>query len=203
VPGTAQADVSVGGRGSRPSASASGQASITRGSRSASADASALADTSPRADAEASLTRRTARLLDLDAAVSLAGVGLLGSSPFTQAGDPASANLLPIGELTLDGLTGEAPAGVGVLDTGPIVSGNQVDVNAGDVSPSVPVTVCGNSAGALGDASASCGTGQTGSSNGGSGGGLSVGTSGSSQADGTLAGTRSTPTSTTCRPPSR
>ena len=119
--------MSVGSGGSRPSASASGQASATPGSRSATADASASADPSPRADAEASLTRRTARLLDLDATVSLAGVGLLGSSPFTLAGDPASANLLPIGELTLDGLTGEAPAGIGVLDTGPIASGNQVD----------------------------------------------------------------------------
>jgi hypothetical protein len=31
-------------------------------------------------------------------------------------------------------------------------------VNVGDVSPSVPVTVCGNAVGVLGDASASCGT---------------------------------------------
>jgi hypothetical protein len=186
VPGTARADVSVGTRGSRPGATASGQASATP--RSQSADASASANTSPRADAEASLTRRTTRLLDLDGTVSLAGVGLLGSSPFILAGDPATYHLLPTGELTLDGLTGEAPAGIGVLDTGPIASGNQVDVNAGDVSPSVPVTVCGNSVGVLGDTSASCGTAQPGSANDGSGGGVTVGTSGSTQADGTLAG---------------
>jgi hypothetical protein len=96
-------------------------------------------------------------------------VGLLGSSPFTLVGDPAADNLLPTRELTLDGLTGEAPAGIGVLESGPIASGNQVAVDVGDVSPSVPVTVCGNGAGVLGDASASCGTGQpaaTGSSTG-------------------------------------
>src|SRR5829696_8073797 len=175
---SARADVSVGARGSRASGTASGQASATQRSRSASADASASADTSPRADAEASLARRTARLLDLATTVSLAGVGLLCSSPFTLAGDPATANLLPIGELTLDGLTGEAPAGIGVLDSGPIASGNQVDVNAGDVSPSVPVTVCGNAVGAPGDASASCGTGQPAGGSGGSTGstGASAGT---------------------------
>src|SRR5829696_900262 len=178
VPGTARADVSVGASRSRPSGTASGQASATQRSRSASADASASADTSPRADAEASLARRTARLLDLDTTVSLAGVGLLGSSPFTLAGDPATANLLPIGELTLDGLTGEAPARIGVLDSGPIASGNQVDAGIGDISPSVPVTVCGNAVGALGDASASCGTGQPAGGSGGSTGstGASAGT---------------------------
>jgi hypothetical protein len=88
VPGTAQADVSVGTRRSRSSVTTSGQASATPGSRSASADASASAGTGPRVDAEASLTRRTARLFDLDATVSLAGIGLLGSSPFTLAGIP-------------------------------------------------------------------------------------------------------------------
>jgi hypothetical protein len=86
-------------------------------------------------------------------------VGLLGSSPFTLVGDPATGSLLPVGELTLDGLAGETPAGIGVLESGPIASGNQVGVDAGDISPSVPVTVCGNSAGVLGDASASCGAG--------------------------------------------
>jgi hypothetical protein len=152
VPGTAQADVSLGTRRN----TSSGQASATPRSRSASADASA--DTSPRAraDASASLSRRAGRLLDLDATVSLAGVGLLGSSPFTLVGDPATDNLLPTGELTLDDLTGETPAGIGVLDTGPIASGNQVGVDVGDVSPSVPVTVCGNAVGVLGDTSASC-----------------------------------------------
>ena len=154
VPGTAQADVSLGTRRS----AASGQASATPRSRSATADASA--DTSPRAraDASARLSRRAGRLLDLDATASLAGVGLLGSSPFTLVGDPATDNLLPTGELTLDDLTGEAPAGIGVLDSGPIASGNQVGVDVGDVSPSVPVTVCGNSVGLLGDTSSNCGT---------------------------------------------
>ena len=149
VPGTAQADVSLGTRRS----AASGQASAILRSRSASADTSPRA----RADASARLSRRAGRLLDLDATASLAGVGLLGSSPFTLVGDPATDNLLPTGELTLDDLTGETPAGIGVLDSGPIASGNQVGVNVGDVSPSVPVMVCGNSVGVLGDASSNCG----------------------------------------------
>jgi hypothetical protein len=154
VPRLASADVSIGARRSRPAAGASGQASVTRGART-----DAAADTSPGADATASLSRpRAGRLLDLRPVASPAGVGLLGSGPFTLVGDPASDNLLPTGELTLDGLTGEAPAGIGVLGSGPIASGNQVAVDAGDVSPSVPVTVCGNGVGALGDSSASCGT---------------------------------------------
>jgi len=154
VPRLASADVSIGARRSRPAAGASGQTSVTRGAR-----ADAAADTSLRGDATASLSRpRAGRLLDLRPVASPAGVGLLGSGPFTQVGDPASDNLLPTGELTLDGLTGEAPAGIGVLGSGPIASGNQVAVDAGDVSPSVPLTVCGNGVGALGDSSASCGT---------------------------------------------
>jgi hypothetical protein len=158
VPRLAAADVSVGTRRSRP-AGTSGQASTPR----AQADATAAAGTSPgaSADAAARLSRlRDGRLLDLDGELSLAGVGLLGSSPFILAGDPATNSLLPTGEPTLGDLTGEAPAGIGVLETGPIASGNQVGADVGDVSPSVPVTVCGNGVGVLGDASAACGTGQ-------------------------------------------
>jgi hypothetical protein len=178
VPRLASADVSLGARRSRPRATAVAQASVAPRSGSATADTSA--DSSPRADAdadaEASLSRpRAARLLDLRALVSVAGVGLLGSSPFTLAGDPATGTLLPIGGLTLDDLSGEAPAGIGVLESGPIASGNQVAVDVGDVSPSVPVTVCGNSAGVLGDASASCGANQQPAPAGGA-----VGSSGSS-----------------------
>jgi len=121
VPGTAQADVSLGTR----RRAASGQASATPRSRSVRADASASARPRARADASASLTRRAGRLLDLDATASLAGVGLLGSSPFTLVGDPATDNLLPTGELTLDDLTGETPAGI---DTG---IGVDVGVNTG------------------------------------------------------------------------
>jgi len=145
----ASADAALGAR--RRSATASAQGSAA--TRPASADASA--------DAAASLSRpRAARLLALRPLASLAGVGLLGSSPFTLAGDPASGTLLPTGELTLDDPAAEVPAGIGVLDSGPIASGDRVDVEAGDVSPSVPVMVCGNGVGVLGDASAGCGPGQ-------------------------------------------
>jgi hypothetical protein len=192
VPRLASAGVSVGTRRSRPSTTASGQASAT--TRRARADAAAAADTSPAAsaDAAASLSRpRARRLLDLDAVASLAGVGLLGSSPFTLVGDPATDNLLPTGELTLADLTGEVPAGIGVLESGPIASGNQVAVDVGDVSPSVPVTVCGNGAGVLGDASASCGTGQAPSTGGGSTASIGTGT-GSTGATGASVGTGAT-----------
>jgi hypothetical protein len=160
VPRVVDADVSIGARRSRPAASASGQASVTPRAR---ADAQAAADTTPRAraDAAASLSRtRAGRLLDLGPLATQVGVGLVRSSPFTLVGDPATNNLLPTGELTLDGLTGEAPAGIGVLETGRIAPGNQAGVDVGDVSPSGPVTVCGNGIGALGDASAACGASQ-------------------------------------------
>ena len=159
VPRLASADVAIGARRARPRTTVSADASAAPGSRAATADADASADTSPRADADAAaslLRPRAGRLLDLDATASLAGVGLLGSSPFTLAGDPAGQPLLAIGDLTLAGAADQAPAGIGVVDSGPIASGNQVAVDAGDVSPSVPVTVCGNSVGVLGDASASC-----------------------------------------------
>jgi hypothetical protein len=194
APRLASADVSIGPRGSRPGATASAQASVARRAR---ADATAAADTSPRAggDATASLSRpRARRLLDLRPVASLAGVGLLGSSPFTLVVDPAGDNLLPTGELTLDGLTGEAPAGIGVLETGPIAPGNQVAVDVGDVSPSVPVTVCGNGAGVLGDASASCGTGQP-AGNGSSAGSAGGGSTGTGSTGGGSTGTGSTATS--------
>jgi hypothetical protein len=93
---------------------------------------------------------------------------------------PRAGRLLEAG--ALDGLAGETPAGIGVLESGPIASGNQVDVDAGDVSPSVPVTVCGNGVGVLGDASAACAPAQPSTS--GSGGtgsaGASAGTGSSS-----------------------
>jgi hypothetical protein len=154
VPRLASADVSLGTRRSRPWTTVSADASATPRSRAATAGADASADTSPRADADAAAQARW--LVDLDATASLAGVGLLGSSPFTLVGDPAGEPLLAIGDLTLADVADQAPAGIGVLDTGPIASGNQATVDVGDISPSVPVTVCGNSAGILGDASASC-----------------------------------------------
>ena len=111
VPRLASADVSLG---TRPRATAAAQASVTPRS------GSATADTSPRAGADATLSRpRPARLLDLRPLVSMAGIG--------------------------------------VLESGPIASGNQVDAGIGSISPSFPVTVCGNAVGALGDASVSCG----------------------------------------------
>jgi hypothetical protein len=181
LPRGADADVSIGTRRSRPGATASGEASAAQRAR-----ADAAADTSPRADATASLSRsRNRRLLAEGPLASLAGVGLLGSSPFTLVGDPATDNLLPTGELTLDGLAGEAPAGIGVVDSGPIASGNQVNPDAGDVSPSVPVTVCGNGVGVLGDASADCGPSQpSDTSPAGSGSAGSTGTSGISAGTG-------------------
>jgi hypothetical protein len=118
VPRPASADVSLGTRRTRPLATTAAQASVTPRSGSATADTSA--DTSPRAGADATLSRpRPARLLDLRPLVSMAGIG--------------------------------------VLESGPIAAGNQVDAGIGSISPSFPVTVCGNAVGALGDASVSCG----------------------------------------------
>jgi hypothetical protein len=127
APRLASADVSLGTRRSRPRAAASAQASLAPRSRAATADADAGADTSPRARADAAATLSR----------------------------PGAGRLLDLRALV--SLAGEAPAGIGVLESGPIASGNQVGLEAGDVSPSVPVTVCGNGAGLLGDASASCG----------------------------------------------
>jgi hypothetical protein len=98
-------------------------------------------------------------------------------------------------ELTLDGLAGEAPAGIGVPESGPIASGNQVDAGIGDISPSVPVTVCGNSVGVLGDASASCGA-SDGATTPGSGSGVDLDTILDTSTDGTTdpgAGTQRAP----------
>jgi hypothetical protein len=186
VPGVASADVSLGTGRSRPDTTASGQASATP-ARAATVDGAA-ADTSPRAEADATANLSEPlldlRLFDSRPLASFAGIGLLGSSPFAVDGDPATDSLLAIGDLLPESLTGQAPAGIGVLETGPIASGNQIAVDVGDVSPSVPVTVCGNSVGALGDASAACETGQqTGSGgttqpSGGGGGSIPAGGSG-------------------------
>jgi hypothetical protein len=184
VPRLASADVSVGTGANRPSTGASGQAPATP-APAATADAAVAADTSPRADADATANLSEPlldlRLLDSRPLASFAGVGLLGSSPFTLAGDPATDSLLAIGDLLPEGLTGEAPAGIGVLETGPIASGNQVGVDVGDLSPSVPMTVCGNGVGVLGDTSASCGASQAPTTGAGSTGsaGTSAGTGGS------------------------
>ena len=189
APRLASADVAIGALGSRPRTTVSAGASAA--SRSSAADAGASADTSPRADADAaaSLSRpRAGRLLDLDATASLAGGGLLGSSPFTLVGDPAGDLLLAIGDLTLADLADQAPAGIGVVDTGPIASGNQVTADAGDVSPSVPVMVCGNGVGVLGDASASCGNAQPAAGSSGSGSG-STGSTGTSSSGGRASAT--------------
>jgi hypothetical protein len=104
---------------------------------------------STTASGQASATRRARAAAAADTSPSADATASLSR--------PRAGRLLEAG--ALDGLAGETPAGIGVLESGPIASGNQVDVDAGDVSPSVPVTVCGNSAGVLGDASASCGAG--------------------------------------------
>jgi hypothetical protein len=67
-----------------------------------------------------------------------AGSGSTGTgSAGTSAGTGSSA-----GDSLLDGLA----------------SGNQVDAGIGDISPSIPLTVCGNGVGVAGDASAACGS---------------------------------------------
>jgi hypothetical protein len=99
------------------------------------------------------------------------------SSPQARADASARLTRLALPLLDLDDLTGEAPAGIGVLETGPIAPGNQVGVNVGDISPSVPVTVCGNAVGVLGDTSASCAPSQPASPTGGSSGTGSTGAS--------------------------
>jgi hypothetical protein len=104
---------------------------------------------STTASGQASATRRARAAAAADTSPSADATASLSR--------PRAGRLLEVG--ALDGLAGETPAGIGVLESGPIASGNQVDVDAGDVSPSVPVTVCGNSAGVHGDASASCGAG--------------------------------------------
>jgi hypothetical protein len=118
--------------------------------------------------------------------VTLCGnaVGVLGD---TSASCAPSQPATPTGGSSGTGSTGtSASTGSATSDSmlDSLASGNQVDAGIGSISPSVPVTVCGNSVGVLGDAAASCGTGQPAPSTGGS----SAGTSGSTQASGTLAG---------------
>jgi len=127
---------------------------------------------STTASGQASATRRARAAAAADTSPSADATASLSR--------PRAGRLLEAG--ALDGLAGETPAGIGVLESGPIASGNQVDVDAGDVSPSVPVTVCGNGVGVLGDASAACAPAQPSTS--GSGGtgsaGASAGTGSSS-----------------------
>jgi hypothetical protein len=95
VPRLASADVSLGTRRSRPRATAAAQASATPRSGSTTADTSA--DTNPRADAEATTTLsrpRPARLLDLRALVSVAGVGLLGDASVSCGADTSSCGIV-------------------------------------------------------------------------------------------------------------
>jgi hypothetical protein len=144
----------------------------------------------PRAaDADVSIgTRRSRPSTTASGQASAARRARAAAAADTSPSADATASLsrLRAGQLlevgALDGLAGETPAGIGVLESGPIASGNQVDVDAGDVSPSVPVTVCGNSVGVLGDASAACAPAQPSTS--GSGGtgsaGASAGTGSSS-----------------------
>jgi hypothetical protein len=78
-------------------------------------------------------------------------------------------------------------AGIGVVESGELASGNQAEADAGPVSASAPVNVCGNSVGAFGDASASCGGSQAGSggqSAGGSAGSTSTGSAGAAAGTG-------------------
>jgi hypothetical protein len=125
VPRVASADVSVGAGRNRPRTTASGHAAMTQ---RAEAGADAAADTSPRGQTSATADlSRSGRLLTVDSLASLAGVGLLGSSPFTLTGDPAADNLLPSGSLT--------PAGIGVLGSGPIGSGNQAGATGTSGTP--------------------------------------------------------------------
>jgi hypothetical protein len=91
------------------------------------------------------------------------GVGVLGDASAScgaarpAAGSPGSGSGSTGSAGTSDGTSASATTG-SLLDDA--ASGNQVDAGIGSVSPSVPVTVCGNGVGALGDASAACGTAQ-------------------------------------------
>jgi hypothetical protein len=92
VPRVASADVSLGTRRGRPG---SGQASVSAEAsvapRAADADADATVAGGPRAQADVAVRALRPRpLLDLDLLLaSPAGAGLLGTSPFTLAGDAA------------------------------------------------------------------------------------------------------------------
>jgi hypothetical protein len=101
-------------------------------------------------------------------------VGVLGDASAGCAGSQPAA---PTGGSS-GGVSGAGSSGS--TQAGGTLSGSQVDVSADDISPSVPVMVCGNGAGALGDASASCGTGQAA----GSGGGISSGSGSTGAATG-------------------
>ena len=146
------------------------------------------------ASGQASATRRARAAAAADTSPSADATATLSR--------PRAGRLLEVGPLA-----GETPAGIGVLESGPIASGNQVDVDAGDISPSVPLTVCGNGVGVLGAASAACAPAQPSTGPGGTGSsGASAGTGSSSSGsllDSLASGTRSTPASATSRRRSR
>jgi hypothetical protein len=152
VPGVASATVSAGASGDRTDASA--RASVApRGpaATGAAGDASAAARPGSAAVAgQAGLTLGLGSLLG--SAGGSVGIGLV------------DADLLD-GTLDLDGTL--------TLD-GDLLDGSSVDAGIGDVSASVPVTVCGNAVGLLGDASTSCSPAQHPAGSGQAGGGTSA-----------------------------
>jgi len=164
VPRVASADVSVGAGRNRPRTTASGHAAMTQ---RAEAGADAAADTSPRGQAGATADlSRSGRLLAVDSLASLAGVGLLGSSPFTLAGDPAADSLLP---------SGSSPTPVGPAPAIDLLTSNQDTSTDGTTAPApgqAGQTATTGTTGTTGQTGTTGTPGQTGTT------GLTPGTSG-------------------------